>query len=187
MPWEFHARCPDCHHDWCGLESFTWLVDGLPLSSPAVTYACPQCYLHLRIPTDFDRVSFLHWVRGHQETIQSSRLIAQVTALILERCDKSHYLFDYADALEHLICPDCDRKLHKGHFDTCSLVCPPCKSERAQVYESGAVHVSTMREISEVEAALEEGLTSGGKSRPLEASTWERIQAMAKALSRKNP
>ena len=141
MPTFFNALCGDCSHEW---DAFMFSERiGHPLAStPEATYFCQDCYTHLRIATDFDRLSWKNWLKGNQSRIEGSELVACAVAMIDEICDSSSgYLLVMDYVWPRLWCPACDRPLIKGSIHECPMRSPRCLRRNARLQDMEFVTV----------------------------------------------
>jgi hypothetical protein len=182
MPFEFFARCSACGHDWSDLHCFSSIGD--ILSSPTATYSCIECFGHITVATDFDRISFENWHGGHRQEIACCPLTASFVTEIDKAFDKARYLASYIDRLDAIECPKCNRKMHKGYLEDCLLVCPQCRSESAREY-AGGTHVSVLQQV-EIENILEKG-SGSGEPIPFTDATWQQIRAAARLRPKGKP
>ncbi len=144
MPWEFHASCPDCRHEWDAWVTFERIADSTEKTAVR-RYFCPTCLVHLSIATDFDRISFRNWLSGNQRFVSTCRMLAHNIALIQHICDNSTgYLMSLDSLWNQLWCPDCQRALVAGSIDQHSITCPNCGKGNAISHGCHA-HVSTLR------------------------------------------
>jgi hypothetical protein len=146
VPGEFHAICPDCSHEWDALTWFEQISDGWS-STPAEFFFCQDCYTHLSVGTNFDRLSWKRWLAGHQSMIDASKIVAHAVAIIDDICSQTTgYPLVLDSAWPRLSCPSCERPLLEGSIDECSIRCPRCHERNAR---SQGVHsiVSVLREM----------------------------------------
>lgn len=131
MPTYFNAFCSDCSYEWDAL-TFSERI-GHPMS-PEATYFCQNCYTHLSIAIDFDRLSWKNWLKGHQSRIAGNELVARAVALINEICDgTSGYLLVLDAIWPRLWCPGCNRLLIEGSIHECPIRCPRCLQRNARL------------------------------------------------------
>ena len=148
MPWEFHAVCPDCSHEWDGLTWFEHISDG-DSRTPTEGYFCTDCCTHLSVKTDFDRLSFRNWLRGNQRRVNASPTLQHNVALISSACETATgYLFSMDNVWGNLLCVPCNRPLIRNSIDNVGIRCPQCSGRNAKSQGCHS-HVSVLREIKD--------------------------------------
>jgi hypothetical protein len=61
MAWGFNAVCPDCGHNWEGIETSMRFGPHLYGTENCQTLFCPHCSMRVHLPRVLDRKSWRHW------------------------------------------------------------------------------------------------------------------------------
>ncbi len=137
MGWGFRVTCPDCHHEWEGIEISArlgpWLIGKASISQPpSREWFCPRCYLRLYLPREIDRSA---WRRWHEEFLAS---VSPPCPFLREVAAKLDAYIDHARLDTPILidvypgdCPVCLQPFELSGQAEDSLVCPQCHGRTA--------------------------------------------------------
>lgn len=168
MSFSFRGSCLECGHQWDGLCR-VYECGQVDFDEPATyrCYFCPRCFVHLYVPRQLNRSSWLRWVYekatevtsapllfkacelGVRVDLQSLAVIAR-SPLLFRACERvarilaserSRYL-PVPIEIGAMTCTNCDNPMLDGDITRNPLVCPECESKSAR--SNGQRHPETV-------------------------------------------
>ncbi len=168
MTFSFHGSCLDCGHQWDGLCR-VYACGQVDFQEPATyrCYFCPRCFVHLYLPCQLNRSSWLRWVDENASEVTSSPLLFQACELgvrvdlqSLAVIARSPLLFRACERVARILamersrylpvpinigtmnCTNCRDPMLDGEIKSNTLVCPQCESQSAR--SNGEHHPETV-------------------------------------------
>ena len=143
MAWGFRIACPDCRHEWEGIE-VAFLMGPLSTSEPGNTQSrfCPRCYYRLLLPRTIDRASWRRWYKDFLTSdVAQVPFFRQIAGLLDASLSAAAWYSPVVVHLGAVNCPRCSLPMEDGSESGDRLDCPRCGSRSAVLseYES---HVS---------------------------------------------
>ena len=114
----FRGCCPDCGHEWEAVE-LSFSCGSIKYLEPETyrTYFCSRCFVHLYVPRDLDRNTWLRWLTGSAREIAECPLLKRAherIARILAEA-RSGYVPVSVD-IGTILCPDCSEPMALGEY-----------------------------------------------------------------------
>src|SRR5262245_46819179 len=133
MGWGFRVTCPDCGHEWTGVETSFRFGPWSRLEYPAVgdgfrSWFCPRCYYRLYIPRSIERNVWRKWYARFLAGLDAEYAFLRDVAGKLDGAlaDVRYYL-PLPVELEPVACPGCHQPFEESSETVPDrLVCPHC-------------------------------------------------------------
>ena len=140
MGWGFRVTCPDCRHEWEGVETHCLLGPSSLLRGPdpagAVrSWFCPRCYFRLVIPRVIGREAWATWYEAFLAGPAAYPFLRDVA----RRLDEALAAGGDSLRLAPVDCPECRRPFEEtgtAGSDPLArhpLVCPRCRGRGAVI------------------------------------------------------
>jgi hypothetical protein len=143
--WGFRVRCPDCDHEWAGVQCSCWI--GPTEAQNAASLFCPRCYLVLYFPKVIERSRWKDWYDKFTAELEGdSPFLRTVTAQVNDSLASAAWYTPTRVRLGDIACPSCRLPMEPGCDAEARLVCPECGS-RSTVLTEFESHVCMFKSV----------------------------------------
>jgi Zn finger protein HypA/HybF involved in hydrogenase expression len=131
MALKFQAHCPDCQHQWEGIEVSYRIGPGTDIEKNNIQELfCPGCYARVLFPRTVERKSWQRWHERFQSTKeQRSKLLTYIAAQVDAALASARWFAPTDLQIVSVECPECKLQLEAGSQTANHLICPRCRSQ----------------------------------------------------------
>ena len=143
MGWGFRITCPDCGHEWEGVEtSFRfgpWFREDYPeINDGFRSWFCPRCYFRIYVPRTIERNVWRRWYADFLALAESEGgypFLGGVAEKLDEALSCGRYYIPLPVELEPVDCPECQQPFEESIVNVPDrLVCPHCGGRGAILF-----------------------------------------------------
>lgn len=151
MGWGFRVTCPDCCHEWEGIQTSYRFGPWSMLEHPTIddgfrSWFCPRCYYLLYLPRSIERNVWRRWYAEFLTGPDAESPFLKETAVELNSAlSVGRFYTPLAVNLEPGDCPECHQPFEEQTAAIPTrLVCPQCRG-RGAVLEGFEFHCQMLR------------------------------------------
>lgn len=151
MGWGFRVTCPDCGHEWSGVETSYRFGPSTSSEEAAAgggfrSWFCPRCYYRVYIPRRIERNVWRKWYAAFQAGPDAEyQFLRKVAAKLDALLANGGWYVPLGVELNAVDCPGCSQPFHESHATAPDrLVCPRCQG-RATVLDGFESHCQVFR------------------------------------------
>ena len=146
MGWGFRVSCPDCHHEWEGIETSFCFGSWSTFEHPNIhdgfrAWFCPRRYFRLYIPHTFQRNVWRRWyARILTDYDDGCTFLRGVAAELDVSLSLGKFYVPLPVTIEPPACPDCHEAFEESSAGVSDLSVCPCSGTRGVALDGFEYH-----------------------------------------------